>query len=47
MLELNLISKLYSLKSNSKTATSEKILDSYSDVLEELGCYQHSINSLG
>ena len=37
-LELNLISKLYSLNLNSKTATSEEILDSYSDVFEGLGC---------
>ena len=37
-LELNLISRLYSLNSNSKTATSEEILDSYSDIFEGLGC---------
>ena len=37
-LELNLISRLYSLNLNSKTATSEEILDSYSDVFEGLGC---------
>ena len=47
MLELNLISRLYRIKLNSKTATSEEILDSYSNVLEGLGCYQQSINSLG
>ena len=37
-LDLNLISRLYSLNLNSKTATSEEILDSYSDVFEGLGC---------
>ena len=37
-LELNLISRLYSLNLNSKTATSEEILDSYCDVFEGLGC---------
>ena len=37
-LELNLISRLYSLNLNSKTATSEEILDCYSDVFEGLGC---------
>ena len=37
-LELNLISRLYSLNLNSKTATTEEILDSYSDVFEGLGC---------
>ena len=37
-LELNLISRLYSLNLKSKTATSEEILDSYSDVFEGLGC---------
>ena len=40
-LESNLISRLYSLNLNNKTATctSEEILDSYSDVLEGLGCF--------
>ena len=33
-LDLNLISRLYSLKLNSKTATTEEILDNYSDVFE-------------
>ena len=37
-LELNLISRLYSLNLNSKTATSEEILDNYSDIFEGLGC---------
>ena len=35
-LDLNLISRLYSL--NCKTATTEEILDSYSDIFEGLGC---------
>ena len=39
-LELNVISRLYSLNLNSKTATTEEILDSYSDVFEGLGCLQ-------
>ena len=33
-LELNLISRLYNINLNSGTATSEVILDSYSDVFE-------------
>ena len=33
-LKLNLISRLYSLNFNSKTASSEEILDSYSDVFD-------------
>ena len=39
-LELNLISRLYSLNLKSKTATSEEILDSYSDVLKDWVVYQ-------
>lgn len=35
-LDLNLISRIYSL--NSKTASSEEILENYSDVFEGLGC---------
>ena len=37
-LELNLISRLYSLNCNSKTAISEEVFDSYSDVFEGLCC---------
>ena len=37
-LDLNLISRLYSLNLNIKTATTEEILDNYSDVFEGLGC---------
>ena len=33
-LELNFISRLYNINLNSRTATSEVILDSYSDVFE-------------
>ena len=37
-LELNFFSRLYSLICNSKTAISEEVLDSYSDVFEGLCC---------
>ena len=47
-LELNLISRLYSLNLNSKTATSEDIFDSYSDVLGGTGLFTNRVyNSLG
>ena len=37
-LELNLISRLYSLNLNGMTATSEEIIDNNSDGFERLGC---------